>query len=98
MSSLSYSTFLSDMDQEEVIPFDPPIISKFGPISRTKYTKNNDTVPLKVTADEVRLKMKNSCHAEYFLGATLFTSLYPVNLQYSNFKQIFSIRMENSGS
>ena len=47
------------MDQEEVIPFDPPIISKFGPISRTKYTKNNDTVPLKVTADEVRLKIEN---------------------------------------
>ena len=55
--SLSGSTFLYvsqfDVDQEEVIPFDPPIISKFGPISRNKFTKSNNTVPLKVTADEV---------------------------------------------
>ena len=39
-----------DQEQEEDIPFDPPIISKFGPISRLK---TKDTVPLKVMADEV---------------------------------------------
>ena len=43
-----------EQEQEDVIPFDTiPIISKFGPISRLK-TKGNNTVPLKVMADEVK--------------------------------------------
>lgn len=57
LSSLNYSVFSSfgqiEAEHEDVIPFDPPIISKFGPISRLRLTKSNNTVPLKVTADEM---------------------------------------------
>ena len=59
----SIANFFCQMDQEQqedVIPFDPPIISKFGPISRLK-TKGNNTVPLKVMADEVRHETQSGC-------------------------------------
>ena len=38
----------------------------------------------------------NSSHAEYFLCATLLPKFYPVNLQHSTCKHVFSIIVENS--
>lgn len=42
----------SDKTDEE-IPFDPPIVSKFGPISRSCKTKYKSTDPVQATANQV---------------------------------------------
>ncbi|XP_076468050.1 uncharacterized protein LOC143298906 [Babylonia areolata] len=38
------------------IPFDPPLVSKFGPISRNVRVKVNNTDPVQVTAEEYSVK------------------------------------------
>lgn len=42
----------SDKTDEE-IPFDPPIVSKFGPISRSCKTKFKSSDPVQATANQV---------------------------------------------
>lgn len=44
-------------DDEPYIPFDPPIVSKFGPISRTSRAKYKTTDPVQVIADEKSKKL-----------------------------------------
>ena len=46
------------------IPFDPPLVSKFGPISRLARTKGRNTDPVQVTAEEVRFCL---CHVMFCL-------------------------------
>ncbi|KAJ8311248.1 hypothetical protein KUTeg_011205 [Tegillarca granosa] len=44
-------------DDEPYIPFDPPIVSKFGPISRSSRAKYKTTDPVQVLADEKSKKL-----------------------------------------
>ncbi|KAL5012353.1 hypothetical protein ScPMuIL_010904 [Solemya velum] len=45
-------------DEDEMfIPFDPPLVSRFGPISRSARSKYKTSDPVQVTADEVMKRM-----------------------------------------
>ena len=40
-------------DDDIFIPFDPPLVSKFGPICRCARMKGRNTAPLQATAEKV---------------------------------------------
>uniref|UniRef100_K1PEZ2 Uncharacterized protein n=1 Tax=Magallana gigas TaxID=29159 RepID=K1PEZ2_MAGGI len=77
----------SDKTDEE-IPFDPPIVSKFGPISRSCKTKYKSTDPVQATAnqDYVRQelsRLERQAQNAYTEGEALNCELKAVELQIS---------------
>ncbi|XP_046560854.1 roquin-2-like isoform X3 [Haliotis rubra] len=44
-------------EDQNFIPFDPPLVSRFGPISRLSRSKFKNTDPVQVTADETIKRM-----------------------------------------
>ena len=53
-----------DTDDDFFIPFDPPLVSKYGPISRHTRIKGRNTAPVNVTAEDVSgyCPLGNACH------------------------------------
>ncbi|XP_046365919.2 roquin-1-like isoform X1 [Haliotis rufescens] len=47
----------SSIEEQTFIPFDPPLVSRFGPISRLSRAKFKNTDPVQVTADETIKRM-----------------------------------------
>lgn len=66
----------SDKTDEE-IPFDPPIVSKFGPISRSCKTKYKSTDPVQATANQVISRSLSPPLAGYRQPGNLSLSLSP---------------------
>lgn len=64
----------SDKTDEE-IPFDPPIVSKFGPISRSCKTKYKSTDPVQATANQVISRSLSPPFAGYGQPGNLSLSL-----------------------
>lgn len=51
-ADMMYIGTILDDDDDSFIPFDPPLVSKYGPISRNARVKGRNTDPVQVTADE----------------------------------------------
>lgn len=55
-------------DEDVFIPFDPPLVSKFGPICRCARIKGRNTAPVQVTAEKVSMWQHSCLSAVYWRG------------------------------
>jgi hypothetical protein len=60
--SIVQATLNEEPEDDYFIPFDPPFVSKYGPISRNQRVKGRNTAPVNVTAEEVGVHIGIQAH------------------------------------